>query len=47
MTRWQAHRVEPEFTAMSYLKMGIAAVLGAPLLWAITVLFLTMGGAPK
>jgi len=43
-----AHRLEDaEFTLGTYLRMGIAAILGAPLLWIITVLFLTMGEAPK
>jgi hypothetical protein len=38
---------EAEFTPGTYIRMGIAAILGAPILWVITVLFLAMGEAPR
>jgi hypothetical protein len=34
-------------TAAAYIRMGIAAVAGAPVLWVCTVIFLTVLGGPR
>lgn len=53
MNRWQAHRPpmahrleNAEFNRMTYLRIAIAGVMGAPILWVCLVVFLTVLGEP-